>query len=264
MGVGLGDSDLTGHLDIVRTHFYRQPTGLYHNDGKGNFEDHTVRSGLAKEYRYINWGTGLADMDNDGWPDLFVASGTVYPELAKHFPDRFPAMTPRLLFRNRGDGTFENVSEEAGPGITAVHNSRGVAFGDFDNDGDVDILIMNRNEAPSLLRNDVSTGNHWIKVRLVGTKSNRSAIGARVLARYNGKVQAQGVTSQTSYLSANDPRLHFGLGAAQWADFEVYWPSGDKEMFRHLAADELHVLHEGKGSEASGGSGGGDSDLSLA
>src|ERR1019366_9839963 len=119
-------------------------------------------------------------------------------------------------------------------------------FGDFDNDGDLDILIMNRNEPPTLLRNDAPTGNHWIKVRLEGTKSNRSAIGSRVLARYGGKVQAQCVTSQSSYLSANDPRLHFGLGAATTADVEVIWPTGKSESFPKLAADQLVTIREGE------------------
>jgi enediyne biosynthesis protein E4 len=247
MGVGIGDYDLDGHLDIVRTHFYNQPTGIYHNDGKGNFEDETGASGLGQEHRFIDWGAGLFDFDNDGWPDILIASGTVYPELDKIFPARFPAKTPRVVFRNNGDGTFTELGAEAGPGIAAVHNSRGAAFGDFDNDGDIDVFILNRNEAPSLLRNDAPPENHWIKVRLEGTKSNRSAIGARVLAHCNGKVQAQTVTSQCSYISVNDSRLHFGLGAATAADIEIYWPSGAKESYKALAAGQLHTIHEGTG-----------------
>jgi hypothetical protein len=139
------------------------------------------------------------------------------------------------------------MGEEAGPGITARDSSRGCAFGDFDNDGDMDVLIMNRNEPPSLLRNDAPPGNRWIKIRLEGTKSNRSAIGARVLVHYNGKVQAQAVTSQISYLSVNDPRLHFGLGTAATADIEIFWPSGAKETYAGLAAGQLHTIREGKG-----------------
>jgi hypothetical protein len=247
MGVGIGDYDLDGHLDIARTHFYNQPPGLYHNDGKANFDDVTDAAGLTVEHRFIDWGTGLFDLDNDGWPDLFITSGTVYPELDKLFPTRFPVRTPRLIFRNQGNGTFAELGEETGPGISALHNSRGTAFGDFDNDGDLDVLIMNRNEVPSLLRNDAPSGNHWIKVRLVGTKSNRGAIGARVLAHYNGKVQAQTLTSQCSYISVNDPRLHFGLGQATSADFDIFWPSGAKESYKALAAGELHTIQEGKG-----------------
>ena len=251
MGIGVGDCDLSGHLDIVRTHFYRQPTGLYLNDGHGNFRDDTLPSGLAKDTGSINWGTGLVDFDNDGWPDIFVASGTVYPELAKTLPQRYPARTPRLLFRNGHDGRFERMGDEAGPGIAALHNSRGAAFGDFDNDGDIDILVMNRNEPPSLLRNDAPAENRWIKVRLVGTKSNRSAIGARVIAHYGGKVQARCVTSQCSFVSASDPRVHFGLGMAEWADIDVFWPSGARQSFQHLAAGQLHILQEGKSQPVS-------------
>ena len=136
---------------------------------------------------------------------------------------------------------------EAGPAISSRHVSRGCAFGDFDNDGDLDVLIMNRNEPPSLLRNDAPSGNHWIKVRLEGVQSNRSAIGSRVLVRYGGKVQAQCVLSQSSFLSANDPRLHFGLGAATTADAEVHWPTGKMESFPHQAADQLVTIREGQG-----------------
>ena len=207
----------------------------------------SVAAGLAVERRYICWGTDLIDFDNDGYPDILIVSGTVYPELESVFPTRFPRRTPRLLFRNQGDGTFKELGDEAGPGIAARHSSRGVAFGDFDNDGDMDVLIMNRNEPPSLLRNDAPPGNHWIKIRLEGTKSNRSAIGARVLAHYGGKVQAQTVTSQISYLSANDPRLHFGLGAATSADIEIDWPSGVKETYKDLPANQLHTIKEGTG-----------------
>jgi len=247
MGVGLGDYNLDGHLDILRTHFYNQPTGLYQNDGKGNFEDVSAEAGLGKEHRFIDWGAGIADFDNDGNPDILIVSGTVYPELEKIFPARFPAQTPRLVFRNQGNGTFVEFGDETGPGISARHCSRGAAFGDFDNDGDIDVLIMNRNEPPSLLRNDPPKDNHWIKIRLEGTKSNRSAIGARVLAHYGGKVQAQSVTSQISYISVNDPRLHFGLGAAATADIDIFWPSGQKESYPGLAANQLHTIREGKG-----------------
>jgi len=245
MGVATGDYTLDGHLDLIKTHFGGEATGVYLNDGKGYFEDASEESGLFSERRYICWGTGLPDLDNDGWPDLFIVSGTVYPELEKYFPSQFPAKSPRLLFRNQG-GKFTRMGDEAGPDICSLHSSRGTAFGDFDNDGDLDILIMNRNEPPTLLRNDAPPGNHWIKIRLEGTKSNRSAIGARVLARYNGHVQAQMLTSQSSYLSVNDRRLHFGLGSAASADVEIFWPSGARENYKNLAAGKLHTIREGQ------------------
>lgn len=246
MGVGLGDYDLDGHLDIVKTHFQNQTTGLYRNDGKGNFEDVTMQAGIGGERRFINWGAGLVDLDNDGYPDILTVGGTVYPELESKYP-KYPARNPRMIFRNRGNGTFVEMGDETGAAISERHMSRGCAFGDFDNDGDLDVLIMNRNEPPSLLRNDVPSGRHWLKIRLEGTKSNRSAIGARVLVHYDGKVQAQSVTSQCSYLSVNDPRLHFGLGKTTHATIEIYWPSGAKEEYATATADCLLTIREGQG-----------------
>ncbi|HEY0795238.1 MAG TPA: CRTAC1 family protein [Acidisarcina sp.] len=246
MGAGSGDYDLDGHIDLIRTHFQNQASGLYHNDGKGNFDDVTSKAGLGEETRFISWGTGIVDLDNDGHPDIVVVTGTVYPEL-EHVYAKYPARSPRLLFRNQGNGTFVEMGPEAGPGITTPHMSRGCAFGDFDNDGDLDILIVNMNEAPSLLRNDAPPGNNWLKVRLEGTKSNHSAIGARVLVRYAGKVQAQCVTSQSSYISSNDPRLHFGLGPATQADIEIHWPIGTTESFKEVAANQLVTIRETQG-----------------
>jgi hypothetical protein len=151
------------------------------------------------------------------------------------------------VYRNLGDGRFEELLEEAGPGVAEVHSSRGVAFGDFDNDGDMDILIIHMNEPPSLLRNDMSGGNHWLKVLLTGVASNRSAIGAQVVAAYGERRQAQAVLAQTSYLSVNDRRLHFGLGSATRADLEIRWPNGGQEKIAGVAADQLVVIREGSG-----------------
>jgi hypothetical protein len=245
MGVGIGDYDLDGHLDILKTHFVNQPAGLYHNNGKGEFEDVTMAAGLGGERRFSSWGTGLVDLDNDGYPDIFTVSGTVAPELEKVYA-KYPARNPRLLFRNMRNGTFAAIGEEAGVTLSSKYVSRGVAFGDFDNDGDLDILIMNRNDPPSLLRNDAPSENHWLKVRLEGTRSNRSAIGSRVLLHYAGKIQAQCVTSQIGFLSASDPRLHFGLGATKTADIEVHWPSGRSETFANVAANQLVLIREGE------------------
>jgi hypothetical protein len=246
MGVGVGDYNLDGHTDLVKTHFIDQATGIYCSDGKGNFDDATIQAGLNNETRYSCFGAGLVDFDNDGYPDILITTGSVYPELDRVLP-KYALRTPRVLFRNRGDGTFVEMGAEAGPGIVARHCGRGVAFGDFDNDGDMDVLIMNVNEPPSLLRNDAPAGNRWIKIRLEGVRSNRSAIGARVLARYGGKVQAQEVLSQSGYLSASDPRLHFGLGAATTADIEIHWPLGLVEKYTTLAAGQLVTIREGVG-----------------
>jgi len=200
--------------------------------------------GLGVETRYTGWGAGIVDLDNDGHPDLFLVTGNVYPEIDGKVPG-YPYKTPRVIFRNLGNGKFEELMGGAGPGVEELHSSRGCAFGDFDNDGDLDILIINLNEPPSLLRNDVSGDARWIKVKLVGTKCNRSAIGARVLARYGGKQQAQEVISQSSYCSTNDRRLHFGLGDADTVDLDVWWPAGAKQSFPKLPARRLYVITEG-------------------
>jgi len=246
MGIAVGDYDLDGNLDIFKTHFADDTNVLYRNDGKGYFNDSTIRGGIGVETRYVGWGTGMIDLDNDGHPDLFVVTGGVYPEVERSQPT-YPFHTPRLVFRNLGDGRFEELIEEAGPGVAAAHASRGCAFGDFDNDGDVDVLVMNMNEPPSLLRNDVSGGGHWLKVLLVGVTSNRSAIGARVTARYGDRMQAQEVSAQSSFYSASDRRLHFGLGTAMSAELTVRWPNGNTESIPRVDANQLVVIREGSG-----------------
>jgi hypothetical protein len=243
MGVGIGDFNLDGSLDLFKTHFADDTNILYRNDGKGNFEDTTTKAGLGVETRFIGWGAGIVDLDNDGNPDLFLVTGNVYPEIEKTLPV-YPLKTPRIVFRNLGGGRFEELIEEAGPGVAAVHSSRGCAFGDFDNDGDIDILIVNMNEPPSLLRNDVSGKNNWLKLKLVGVKSNRGAIGARVTARYGGKTQVQEIISQSSFYSSNDPRVHFGLGAAATVDLEIRWPSGAKQTFAAVRANRILTIRE--------------------
>jgi hypothetical protein len=246
MGVGVGDYDLDGHLDLFKTHFTDDTGGLFHNNGKAEFENTTMAAHVGTENRYICWGAGIVDLDNDGFPDLFMTAGSVYPEVEKTLP-QYPNKNPRVVFRNLGNRSFEELIEEAGPGVAAAHCSRGCAFGDFDNDGDIDILIVNLSEAPSLLRNDVSGNNHWLKVKLVGTKSNRSAIGGRVLARYGRKIQTQEVLSQSSFYSANDPRLHFGLGGETSADLEIRWPSGLRQILKGVEANQIVVVKEGMG-----------------
>ncbi|MEP6538335.1 MAG: CRTAC1 family protein [Bryobacteraceae bacterium] len=246
MGIALGDYNLDGNIDILKTHFADDTAVLYVNDGKGNFSDLTLRAGLGVETRYVSWGTGMVDLDNNGLPDLFVVTGNLYPELERTLP-RYPYRTPRLVFRNLGDGRFEELISEAGTGVSAAHSSRGCAFGDFDNDGDVDILVWNMNEPPSLLRNDVSSGGNWLKVRLIGVQTNRSAIGSRVTVRYGDRVQAQEVTAQASFLSANDKRLHFGLGNATSAEVTVRWTNGSTEHAGKVPVNCLAVIREGHG-----------------
>jgi hypothetical protein len=246
MGLGIGDYNLDGNLDILKTHFSDDTSVLYRNTGGKSFDDVTVLAGLGVETRFVGWGAGMVDLDNDGNPDLFISTGGVYPEVAAKLP-QYPINTPRVIFRNLGGGKFEELIETAGPAIAAAHCSRGCAFGDFDNDGDMDVLIVNLNEPPSLLRNDVTGNHHWLKVKLQGVKSNRGAVGARVTARYGGKVQAQEVLSQSSFYSSNDPRLHFGLGAAGTADIEIRWPNGGLEKLVGVPANQLIVVKEGSG-----------------
>ena len=246
MGVAIGDYDADGHLDLFKTHFADDASGLYHNDGTGNFDEVTRASRIGVETRYVGWGAAMVDLDNDGAPDIFLVTGNVYPDVERKLP-LYPAKTPRAVFRNLGNRIFEELQDAAGPGIAAAHCSRGAAFGDFDNDGDIDVLIVNLNEPPSLLRNDLTGTGHWIKVRLEGVKSNRSAIGARVLVHAGEQTQAQAVVSQSSFYSANDLRLHFGLGGAEVVDIEIYWPNGLHESLRRVRANQLVTVREGAG-----------------
>ena len=246
MGLGVGDFNLDGRLDILKTHFTEDTAALYANHGSEGFADVTLAAGLGVETRYVSWGAGIVDLDNCGYPELFWVTGGVYPEASKRLP-QFPQRSPRVLFRNPGKGRFEELLEEGGPGISAAHCSRGCAFGDFDNDGDLDIVVVNLNEPPSLLRNDVRGSNRWIKFQLVGTKSNRSAIGARVIVKYGARRQAQEVLAQSSYLSVNDKRLHFGLGKVETIDAEIRWPGGARQSFAGIECNQLVVIDETKG-----------------
>lgn len=246
MGVGAADYDLDGHIDILKTNFEGDTHDLYRNLGKADFEETSRRAGLAVENRYVCWGAGIEDLDNDGLPDIFIVAGHTFPEIEKRYPG-FPAKDPRLLFRNLGKGRFEELLSEAGPALAEAHNSRGCAFGDFDNDGDLDVLIINLNEAPSLLRNDITGKNSWIKVKLIGAKSNRSAIGSRVAVSSEVGSQTQEVQSQSSFLSCNDSRLHFGLAESKKAEVRIRWPSGEWENIGPVSANQLITIKEGSG-----------------
>jgi hypothetical protein len=249
MGVAIGDALNSGHADIFKTHFADDTPILYGNNGNAHFEDMTSKAGFGKFTRYVGWGAGFADFNNDGFLDLLFVNGSVYPELEQFFPE-YKYKNPRIVLRNRGSGEFENVSARSGTGISDRHSSRGCAFGDFDNDGMVDVAIMNMGEPPTLLRNETSNSNRWLKLKLIGTKSNRSAIGARAFVTAGGRRQRQEVMSQSSFYSQSDLRLHFGLGSATAADVEIYWPSGLKEVYRGVKSNQIVTLQEGKGGQS--------------
>jgi hypothetical protein len=245
MGLAISDFNGDGILDIFKTHFADDTQMLYQGDGKGQFRDVSLKSGIGVETRFICWGVGMPDLDNDGWPDILLVTGSVYPEVEKDLP-AYPYRTIPLMFRNLGNGKYEQLIEMAGPALLERHSSRGSSFGDFDNDGDVDVVIWNRNEPPSLLRNDLKSTNHWLQVRLTGTESNRSAIGAQVTVEFAGRKSAQVVVSQSSFYSASDLRLHFGLGAATSAELSVKWPSGRSQVIKAAAVDRILEIVESK------------------
>jgi len=246
MGVGVGDYDGDGWFDIVRTNFSEQVTTLYRNYG-GAFEVASIRAGLSVNRKNLGFGVDFLDFDNDGWSDIFIANGHVYAQLANR-KLHLTYKQPKLLYRNLGNGRFEDVSARAGDAVVAPNVGRGCAFGDFDNDGDIDILVNNLDGPPTLLRNDGGNRNNSIVIRCVGTRSNRSAIGTRVKVMSGGHIQIDEVMSGSSYYSQNDLRLHFGIGRATKADtMELSWPSGAKETLRDVPANHLVIVQESKG-----------------
>ncbi len=248
MGIGVADYDGDGWLDIFKTNFADDTSDLYHNNGDGTFSEVSFNSGLGINNSYVAWGCGFIDYDNDGWPDIVQVNGHVYPEIDKYnFGENFK--NPRLVYKNLGNGRFKDVSSELGPGISARFSSRGAAFGDYDNDGGMDMLILNMNELPSLLHNVGGNKQNWIKIKLVGTKCNRTAIGARVHVTTGKHVQMDEVNSGASVMSQNDLRLHFGLGKAETVDLiEVKWPTTQKiEKFAQVKANQIITIREGDG-----------------
>jgi hypothetical protein len=253
MGVALGDYLHTGRLSIFVTHFSDEYAALFRNDGGMSFTDVSFQSGVAAPtIPYVGWGTAFFDFDNDGWPDLFMVNGHVYPQVdTLDVGARY--REPKLLFLNRHDGTFRNISEVVGPAIRIPQVSRGAAFGDLFNDGHVDIVVENLDGQPMILRNESGRNeggnhNHWIGFELAGTKSNRLALNARIKAVAGDLVQVDEVRSGGSYLSQNDLRIHFGLGSHERLDrVEILWPSGETETINNLAADRFYAVKEGEG-----------------
>jgi hypothetical protein len=248
MGVDFADYDHDGLLDIFVTNFAEQSSALYHNLGHGQFDDVRQSAQVAKDsYPLVGWGASFFDMDNDGWPDLFVANGHVYPQMDS-VKNSAPYAQRMLLYRNNRNGTFSEVSEPAGLAALPSKSRRGAAFGDVANNGNIDIVVLNVGEAPSLLLNTAANSNHRVLFKLVGAKSNRAAIGARVTVHAAGMMQFNEVRGGSSYLSQNDLRLHFGLGPATRIDsIEVRWPSGKVEELKNLEADKIYTLMEGQG-----------------
>jgi len=253
MGISAGDYDLDGNLDIVKTNFAGDTPSLYHNLGDANFEDRTFTAGLGAHTQYLGWGCGFFDMDNDGWLDILICNGHVYPEVEQLKTEAGYAQR-KLLYRNLRNGRFEDISLQAGPGISAPSAARGCAFGDFDNDGDIDVVVNTVNGPAQLLRCDSTSGNNWIKIKTIGTKSNRSGIGARLTCVTNVPGQSKPhrqideVRSGGSYISQNDLRVHFGLGKAEKVQvLELRWPSGQVDTIKDIAANQCIYVKEGEG-----------------
>jgi hypothetical protein len=244
MGVSAGDYLATGFPSIFRTNFSDEYETLYRNRGDGNFDDVSLAAGLGLNTRYVGWGTGFLDFNNDGWPDLFLVNGHAFPEVDNlhidiHYKDH------AILYQNTGDGRFRDISGHAGSSILEKHSSRGAAFGDIDNDGNVEIAVNNQNEPPSLLKQSSRIAGQWLILKLIGTRSNRSAIGARVRLVAGGHTQTQEVRSGGSYLSQSDLRLHFGLGKATAADrIEIRWPGGRTQVVENAAAGGSLTIRE--------------------
>jgi hypothetical protein len=253
MGVSAADYDLDGNLDLLKTNFAGDTPSLYHNLGGGNFEDATFTAGLGAHTQFLGWGCGFFDFDNDGWPDILICNGHVYPEVEQlkteaGYPQR------KLLYRNLRNGHFADVSFQAGSGISNPAPCRGCAFGDFDNDGDIDVVVNTVNDYPQLLRCDSKVENNWIKVRTIGTKSNRSGIGARLTCTTHPAGEAKPhqqideVRSGGSYISQSDLRVHFGLGKAKKVEvLEIRWPSGHLDTLKDVKANQLIFVKEGEG-----------------
>jgi hypothetical protein len=244
MGATAADTRGSGHLDVFRTNFSDERETLYRNNGGGEFEDVTRNAGMGNNTRYVGWGCGFFDFDNDGWKDLLLVNGHVFPEVERlktslHYKEG------AVLYRNDGRGGFVDVSSAAGPAIPEPHAARGAAFGDIDNDGAIEIAVNNQNEAPSLWKQSGKPPGHWILLQLEGVASNRSAIGAQVRVIADGHTQMDEVRSGGGYLSQSDLRLHFGLGGATRVErIQVVWPSGRKQNLSDAPVDRVMRIRE--------------------
>ncbi len=252
MGTTVADFNGDGHLDIFKTNFSDDTSTLYRNNGDGTFTDATSAVGLGLYTQYLGWGTMFFDFDNDGWPDLILANGHVYPEVdSQHLGSSYKE--PRILYHNNGDGTFSDISASAGSGITTPASSRGMAVGDLWNDGRMSAVVSNMNAPASLLVNQVRTPNHWIAIHTVGTRSNRDGIGARIGVKAGSRMLVDEVRSGSSYISNSDMRVHFGLATvAKVYWIEIRWPSGLIERFTDLGVDAIHTVKEGSGKAVEG------------
>ncbi|MGA2631886.1 MAG: CRTAC1 family protein [Terriglobia bacterium] len=248
MGTDFADYDNDGWGDLVKGNFSNDTKNLYHNNRDGTFGDVTYAAGLADVgWLFTTFGTKFLDYDNDGWKDIFLANGQVFPDIDK-YPMGITYAERNLLFHNRGDGMFDEVGLQSGPGLSIRRASRGVATADYDNDGDLEILVTNMNDAPDLLHHARKNRNHSLLVKTIGTRSNRDGIGSEVKVVARGLTQYDTVRSGGSYLSSSDLRLHFGLGSATEIDrLELHWPSGQTDTIQGPPVDHLLVIEEGKG-----------------
>jgi hypothetical protein len=247
MGVSVGDYDGDGQLDLFKTNFEDDVPDLYRNDGNGVFSFETYDAKLGFRLQYLSWGGGFFDFDNDGWRDLFIANGHVYPEPEAHGLGG-GYRQKNLLYRNLGNRMFDDVTHLSGPGLELKRSARGVAFGDIDADGDLDVVINNQNDLPTLLRNDGGNWKKWVQVKLQGTRSNRDGMGARVLVVAKGRTQVDEMRSGGSYLSQSDLCLHFGISEAETVDeITVQWPSGAVDRVQGVPSNQRIKIQEGKG-----------------
>jgi hypothetical protein len=248
MGTDAGDYDNDGHFDLIVTNFFNDFNTLYHNNGNGIFEDLSFSTGVGKpSFTYVGWGTSFFDYDNDGDQDLFIVNGHPLYSIKESIEGESSEQVD-LLLENQRDGIFSDISQKSGDYFQKAHIGRGLATGDYDNDGDVDLFVTNNNQNPILLRNDGGNQSSWLLVKVVGTRSNRDGIGTRITVVTGNLIQMDEVRSGSSYLCQNDFRVHFGLGNREKVDrMEVRWPSGQVEQYRDLKVNQLLIITEGEG-----------------